>query len=99
MAKIKTSFECSLCESQNHVDIKKPVSLGSIVSRQKCEVCDSSFLLKFTKIAGPEFNMRVDSIKVEPSPKGLEIYNENHPPKAEQPKEVKNGHEPDTSYP
>lgn len=76
---IDPTWECPLCASQNPTKIMKPSILGQTIAHRTCEVCESKVVLKF-KHAGVG-NVSYESIKVDPSPKGIELHKERTEPK------------------
>jgi transcription elongation factor Elf1 len=52
MSFIDTSWECPACTSMNHGQVKKPGIFDPIIATKHCEVCDSKFMIRFSKVIG-----------------------------------------------
>ncbi len=72
--KIQTEWECPFCIIQNHITITKPLVFQGVTGWERCESCDSEFLLRWSKVQKGQVSYT--SINVKPTQKGLDLKKE-----------------------
>jgi transposase-like protein len=77
--KTESEYECPICQSMNHVHLRKPGRFQSSVIRHSCEVCETNYLIRFSIAPGkPDvFAYQIIESGTKVSVKGQEILNEN----------------------